>query len=116
MPEREDIVKRLDLDRRTVEGLRSQGDDSAVARIIEHHFVADNHDDLHALLRVGEMLGFEAADSAQPNARPAADLLTEQPISLNERAIESLAMLSLAEAFQCKYEGWGTFVMKNAGA
>jgi len=106
-------MKQLNGDMGVVEGLAKQGDDPSVVRIIEHHFVSTAIENLKELLRIGEMLGFEAGEiAATEDGAFCADLLTEEPIDLNTRGRESLVMLALADGFGCSYDGWGTFVME----
>ena len=63
------------------------------------------------------MLGFEAGEIEQGKDESGSlywyfDLLSETPTHLNNLARESLLMLTLGEAYEADYDGWGTLIAK----
>lgn len=115
MPTLERVQRQMQFDLATKNALRERGDDESKFHIIEHHFVADGQAGLLGVAKIGQMLGFEASEIQQGKGDSGAaywyfDLLSETSTYLNDLARESLLMLTLAEAHEVHYDGWGTLV------
>ncbi len=106
------------LDIEVCKALQKADDDPRKPRAIDHAFIAESEANLKALIDLAKKIGLRPGEIKPISSREEKSRfsLYPQDTNLTLPAVvirSSLMMLSLAEAHQCKYDGWVTAVMKQ---
>lgn len=116
------IRGKLAASQKLFEALDNEGDALESTHIVEHHFIANGSKKLEQLLEMAEFLGYGRTKIQEGNSHETGkyhycDVLSRIPILAEDYDVfvmparEALVMLSLAEAFESEYDGWGTKVL-----
>lgn len=113
------IYGKLSASQQLFEALDDDGDSLEAIHLIEHFFVADKAEKLEKLLEMTDFLGYGRTGVQEENAPKigryhCCNVLSHAPILGEDYAVfvaparEAIIMMSIAEAFGCSYDGWGT--------
>ena len=94
--------------------LLADGSDPEGIYIIEHHFSAEDFNELELAAVAAFKAGYEVTDAEQieddeGRAIFSFDLITEQPLELDILDAECKKMLAHADEWGVDYDGWGTY-------
>ncbi|MCM2680399.1 ribonuclease E inhibitor RraB [Echinimonas agarilytica] len=100
--------------------LISDGSDPEGIYIIEHHFSAEDFDQLEKAAMIAFKLGFEVTDAEQIEDDEGAvifsfDLVTEKLLDVVLLDAECETMLDYAQQWGVEYDGWGTYFVDPEG-
>jgi regulator of RNase E activity RraB len=116
MPSVADLRNRFAMDGAVKQSLRSNSDDEAKIRAVDHHFIADASKPLEELGGCAGALGFrfsEISEEERDGIRQwSIDITSDRDTKLILLTRESILMLAIAEAFGATYDGWETQIVE----
>ena len=101
---------------KTISALIEAGSNPDMPHPLEHHFYSNNKNNLLALVKEGERLGYKSAHWGKNDENSEiywyVDLIKNTPLNLEIVNNENSKMLKLAHEYESDYDGWGTNIVQ----